>query len=225
MDNNLWLFDYEQGQKYEEFSKCEDYYGVIFEYILKNCVLSGKSILEIGAGSGKFTSFLADNAKSVCAVERSESLIEINKKKNKHKNILFILDDVKNIILLPESIDLIFAGWSFTSMRDVYSSILPMFAKSLKPNGKMILIENAGNDQFCKLVGIEKFTYEMKEVFMMMGFDERAVLNTIIKLNKKSDFLGAFPQFAGMLPKNLEISHRVSIFEADKEALIKNLNN
>ena len=59
MDKNLWLFDYNQGAAYEEFSKSEDVFDIIDGYLSSQYDFKDKTILEVGAGSGKFTSFLS----------------------------------------------------------------------------------------------------------------------------------------------------------------------
>ena len=57
--DKLWLFDYSDGAAYEAFSKCEDSEKKIAGYLVDNYRFQGQEILEIGAGSGKFTPLLA----------------------------------------------------------------------------------------------------------------------------------------------------------------------
>lgn len=218
MNKDLWLFNYEEGMNYENFSKCEDYYNQIQEYLLDNYQLSDKTVLEIGAGSGKFTDFLSKNSKRLYVSEKSQSLIEINKSKNcNQKNIEFILGDAKDLNLQKNSVDIIFAGWSLTSMRDVYEELKPVLLNLLKKNGKIIAIENAGNDEFCKMMNIENFTKEIKEKFIEIGFVQKAILNTTIVLSSVETLKKAFPKLQNVNINNLEIKHNVLVMEFKKE--------
>jgi len=82
LNNDLWLFDYNQAAAYEEFSKSEDIFKAINTYLLNNYDFRGKTVLEIGAGSGKFTSFFLETCSKLYVVERSVSLMQINRQKN-----------------------------------------------------------------------------------------------------------------------------------------------
>lgn len=220
MDKNLWLFNYEQGLNYEKFSKCEDYKNQILEYLNKNYDFSRKTILEIGAGSGKFTRFLAQNCENLIVVEKSASLHEINQDKNKDlSNTCFYNCDIKDFLLPDKSIDFIFGGWSMTSMRDMYDILIPKFKRMLKDDGKIILVENAGQDEFCKLMNIESFTEEMKDVYKNMGFEYKKELNTQIVLPDKKVFYNAFPAYQDLSFNDLVIKHNVCILEAQKNKL------
>lgn len=214
MNKELWLFDYKQAEAYEKFSKSEDINNLIQKYLKEEYDLSNKIILEIGAGSGKFTGFLSDRSKKVYAVEKIESLLLINKEKHKSKNnVEFILSDIKDVKLEKNSIDYVFAGWSLTSMRDIYDQVFANLYQILKPNGKIIIVENGGQDEFCKLLGIEEFTEQMKNEYKKMNFKEKATLDTIIKFANEEVFYGAFPNYKKTVLKTLNIKHKVIIME------------
>ncbi|EPS69227.1 hypothetical protein M569_05544 [Genlisea aurea] len=74
----------------------------------------GKSILELGAGVGRFTAEFAKTAAQIVAVELIESAAEKNEITNgHHKNAKFICADVRSPDLsFPDgSFDLIFSNW------------------------------------------------------------------------------------------------------------------
>lgn len=214
MNKELWLFDYKQAEAYEKFSKSEDINNLIQKYLKEEYDFSNKIILEIGAGSGKFTGFLSDRSKKVYAVEKIESLLLINKEKHKSKNnVEFILSDIKDVKLEKNSIDYVFAGWSLTSMRDIYDQVFANLYQILKPNGKIIIVENGGQDEFCKLLGIEEFTEQMKNEYKKMNFKEKATLDTTIKFANEEVFYGAFPNYKKTVLKTLNIKHKVIIME------------
>lgn len=214
MNKELWLFDYKQAEAYEKFSKSEDINNLIQKYFKEEYDFSNKIILEIGAGSGKFTGFLSDRSKKVYAVEKIESLLLINKEKHKNKNnVEFILSDIKDVKLEKNSIDYVFAGWSLTSMRDIYDQVFANLYQILKPNGKIIIVENGGQDEFCKLLGIEEFTEQMKNEYKKMNYKEKATLDTTIKFANEEVFYGAFPNYKKTVLKTLNIKHKVIIME------------
>lgn len=214
MNKELWLFDYKQAEAYEKFSKSEDINNLIQKYLKDEYDFSNKTILEIGAGSGKFTGFLSDRSKKVYAVEKIESLMLINKEKHKNKNnIEFILSDIKDVKLEKNSIDYVFAGWSLTSMRDIYDQVFANLYQILKPNGKIIIVENGGQDEFCKLLGIEEFTEQMKNEYKKMNFKEKVTLDTTIEFANEEVFYGAFPNYKETVLKTLNIKDKVIIME------------
>ncbi|KAL6609559.1 hypothetical protein ACP70R_039528 [Stipagrostis hirtigluma subsp. patula] len=81
----------------------------------------GKSVLELGAGIGRFTGDLAKEAEHVLALDFIESVIKKNESINGHnKNITFKCADVTSPDLKIEdnSIDLIFSNWLLMYLSD-----------------------------------------------------------------------------------------------------------
>ena len=214
----LWLFDYDDGKAYDNFSQCEDYKNQIAKFLTRHYDFSNQEALEIGAGSGKFTTMLASECKFLHVVERSNSLLSINRKRNHKKNIRFYLQDVKDLIFPDNSVDLIFGGWSMTSMRDSFEKIIPVLQKVLKDTGKIILVENAGNDEFSRLVNIETLSFEMLNLYQEMGFSEKTILDTVICLPNRETFYDAFPNQSDVPLPSLAIEHKVAILESDAKS-------
>ncbi|GMY23964.1 phosphoethanolamine N-methyltransferase 1-like isoform X1 [Fagus crenata] len=81
----------------------------------------GKSILELGAGIGRFTGELAKKAGQLIALDFIESVIKKNESTNGHyKNVKFLCADVTSPDLqFPEgSLDLIFSNWLLMYLSD-----------------------------------------------------------------------------------------------------------
>ncbi|KAG6496062.1 hypothetical protein ZIOFF_043910 [Zingiber officinale] len=81
----------------------------------------GKSVLELGAGIGRFTGELAKNAGHVLALDFIESVIKKNESLNGHyKNASFLCADVTspNLPIKADSIDLIFSNWLLMYLSD-----------------------------------------------------------------------------------------------------------
>ncbi|GAU16290.1 hypothetical protein TSUD_299220 [Trifolium subterraneum] len=81
----------------------------------------GKSVLELGAGIGRFTSELAQKAGQLLAVDFIESAIKKNENTNGHyKNVKFMCADVTspNLHISEGSVDLIFSNWLLMYLSD-----------------------------------------------------------------------------------------------------------
>ncbi|CAL9218135.1 unnamed protein product [Arabidopsis halleri] len=81
----------------------------------------GKSVLELGAGIGRFTGELAQKAGEVIALDFIESAIKKNESVNGHyKNIKFMCADVTSpdLKIADGSIDLIFSNWLLMYLSD-----------------------------------------------------------------------------------------------------------
>ncbi|GJM93470.1 hypothetical protein PR202_ga10028 [Eleusine coracana subsp. coracana] len=87
--------------------------------LLPSC--NGKSILELGAGIGRFTGELAKTAGHIHAVDFIESVIKKNESTNGHyKKTSFTCADVTSPDLMIEenSVDLIFSNWLLMYLSD-----------------------------------------------------------------------------------------------------------
>ncbi|KAA8542823.1 hypothetical protein F0562_023975 [Nyssa sinensis] len=81
----------------------------------------GKSVLELGAGIGRFTGELAKKAGQVLALDFIESVIKKNERINGHyKNVKFMCADVTSpeLNISAESMDLIFSNWLLMYLSD-----------------------------------------------------------------------------------------------------------
>ncbi|XP_070581472.1 uncharacterized protein [Ptychodera flava] len=73
--------------------------------------LEGKSILELGAGIGRFTTALAQKAGHVTAVDLIEKFTEENRQNNSHfGNVDFVTSDVAKLEV-PRTYDLVFSNF------------------------------------------------------------------------------------------------------------------
>ncbi|XP_078690082.1 uncharacterized protein LOC144921212 isoform X2 [Branchiostoma floridae x Branchiostoma belcheri] len=87
--------------------------------------LSGKRVLELGAGIGRFTPSLAGQADHVTAVDFMEAFIKKNEETNRHLgNIVFLQADVTRLDLPPESVDVVFSNWLMMYLADEEVSAL-----------------------------------------------------------------------------------------------------
>ncbi|XP_062232050.1 phosphoethanolamine N-methyltransferase 1 [Phragmites australis] len=106
----------------------------------------GKSVLELGAGIGRFTGELAKEAGHVLALDFIESVIKKNESINGHnKNITFMCADVTSPDLKIEnnSIDLIFSNWLLMYLSDEEAEkLVGKMVKWLKVGGHIFFRES-----------------------------------------------------------------------------------
>ncbi|XP_040375994.1 phosphoethanolamine N-methyltransferase 1-like [Oryza brachyantha] len=106
----------------------------------------GKSVLELGAGIGRFTGELAKTAGHVLAMDFIESVIKKNESINgHHKNASFMCADVTSPDLMIEdnSIDLIFSNWLLMYLSDEeVEKLVKRMVKWLKVGGYIFFRES-----------------------------------------------------------------------------------
>ncbi|GLT65262.1 hypothetical protein SLA2020_377010 [Shorea laevis] len=106
----------------------------------------GKSVVELGAGIGRFTGDLAQKAGDVTALDFIESVVKKNESINgHHKNVKFICADVTSPDLnFPEgSVDLIFSNWLLMYLSDKeVENLAERMVKWLKVGGYIFFRES-----------------------------------------------------------------------------------
>jgi len=107
-----------------------------------------ETVLEIGTGSGYFTSVLAKLSQSVVTIELDEQLSELAQNKVKElnlSNITFIKDDALTYNFDNEQYDIIVIGCSLPNKNE-------NFFRLLKPSGKLFMVVGAINQMQATLV-------------------------------------------------------------------------
>ncbi|KAK6127617.1 hypothetical protein DH2020_038634 [Rehmannia glutinosa] len=106
----------------------------------------GKSVLELGAGIGRFTGEIAKKAGEVIALDFIESVIKKNEALNAHhKNVKFLCADVTSPDLnFPEgSLDVIFSNWLLMYLSDnEVEKLAERMVKWLKVGGYIFFRES-----------------------------------------------------------------------------------
>ncbi|XP_038981722.1 phosphoethanolamine N-methyltransferase 1-like [Phoenix dactylifera] len=106
----------------------------------------GKSVLELGAGIGRFTGELAKEAGHVLALDFIENVIKKNESANGHlKNISFVCADVTSpdLMIEAESVDLIFSNWLLMYLSDnEVEKLAERLVKWLKVGGYIFFRES-----------------------------------------------------------------------------------
>ncbi|KAJ8014799.1 hypothetical protein DPEC_G00019500 [Dallia pectoralis] len=109
--------------------------------------LHDRSILELGAGIGRFTSHLLAQASHVTAVDFMESFLEKNRQENgHHSNAAFIQADVTKLDFPKNSFDIIFSNWLMMYLSDEeLSSLTERMLEWLRPGGYLFFRESCNH--------------------------------------------------------------------------------
>ncbi|KAJ1394241.1 S-adenosyl-L-methionine-dependent methyltransferase [Sesbania bispinosa] len=107
----------------------------------------GKSVLELGAGIGRFTGELAQKAGQLLVVDFIESAIKKNESINgHHKNVKFLCADVTsdNLLVSEGSVDVIFSNWLLMYLSDnEVENLAGRMIKWLKDDGYIFFRESS----------------------------------------------------------------------------------
>ena len=121
-----------------------------------------ETVLEIGTGSGYFTSVLAKLSQSVVTIELDEQLSELAQNKVKElnlNNVTFINDDALAYNFDNEQYDTIVIGCSLPNKNE-------NFFRLLKPGGKLFMVVGAINQMQATLVQrTNKNEWQSKSLF------------------------------------------------------------
>ncbi|NMO97143.1 class I SAM-dependent methyltransferase [Paenibacillus lemnae] len=143
----------DQPMSYEDMiSRQPDLTGIIKE--LKP--FNGIDVLDLGAGSGRLSEFIAPEAKSLACTDISGSMLELLDEKLKGKgtaqNWTTLVADHRELPIADSSIDLVISGWSISYLANSSNKdgsknleeIMNEINRVLRPNGSIIILETLG---------------------------------------------------------------------------------
>jgi 2-polyprenyl-3-methyl-5-hydroxy-6-metoxy-1,4-benzoquinol methylase len=125
---------YQKPERQEDLKKL----GVI----LKDLFFT-KSVFEIACGTGYWTQIISETAKSICATDINETVIEIARSKKYQSAITFEKVDILNFSNINEKFDSGFAGfiWSHIPKQEI-DIFLSRFISKISPGGLVVFVDN-----------------------------------------------------------------------------------
>lgn len=199
---------------YQTFSDAEDYPGHVFEY-LKNLMVN-KTVLDLGCGNGKYSHLLYPFT-IITGVDKSWSQIQRATQLTKH--VKFIQADCMNLPFIKQ-FDYVLCCWMLGTLvyPEKQKAALEEIKKALKPNGKIILVENDINSDFERIRGRDKDsrTQEYNYFLLSNGFTVIKEIDTYFQFenieianNTFKSIWGDKVQFELSEPR---LQHKVLIF-------------
>lgn len=113
--------------------------------IMKSILLDvkGKTILDLGCGSGDMDMFFVNNgAKKVVATDISQNMIDKAKQKYNTDKIDFTLLSMEQIGCLQEKFDIVYSSLAFHYVKD-FNKLIGDIYSLLKPNGVLVFSQES----------------------------------------------------------------------------------
>ena len=125
---------YRKPERQEELKK--------LRIILKDFFFD-KSVFEIACGTGYWTQFISETAKSIFATDINETVIEIARSKKYQSQTTFEKADIFNLTIAHEKFDSGFGGfiWSHIPKQEL-DVFLSGFISNISPGGLVVFVDN-----------------------------------------------------------------------------------
>jgi SAM-dependent methyltransferase len=151
---------YLKPERREDLKKVKEIASKVFE---------GKNILEIACGTGYWTQFIAETARSICAIDGSSEMLKLAKQKDYKKcKISFIESDAYSLKNVKESFEGGFCGfwWSHIPKLQV-NEFIKTFHSKLAGDALVVMIDNRyvkGNSTSISRTDSEGNTYQIRKL-------------------------------------------------------------
>ncbi|WP_191557015.1 class I SAM-dependent methyltransferase [Metabacillus idriensis] len=100
--------------------------------------LHGKSILDLGCGTGDFAKYCVDHgASSVMGVDLSEKMLNQAIFENSHEKIEYVCSSIEEYVAVDDSFDVIISSLAFHYIED-FTELIKKISRWLKPGGKLV---------------------------------------------------------------------------------------
>jgi ubiquinone/menaquinone biosynthesis C-methylase UbiE len=144
-----------QAENYERLVSREDYQGNLLPALAELKSLQGIHVLDLGAGTGRFTRLLASTADHILALDASEHMLGIahdRLRRGPYLNWDLTVADIRKLPLSRSKIDMTVAGWSLGHSIEWYGSDWPReinralmeIKRIMRPGGVIVIIETLG---------------------------------------------------------------------------------
>lgn len=214
---------YEDNDYYETFSIAEDGENKVGSYLEQIC--KDKIVLDAGCGTGKFLNILEKNSKKYIGIDLSNKQLDKAKNKSNKNTSKFICSNLSKINIESNTVDLIISSWVLGTITNLEerNKCLSELKRLLKPNGKIILIENDENSEFEGIRNRIKDTRtkDYNNWILSNGFIIEKQINTYFLfeslLSAKKCFEVIYGESVADRIKSSMIKHKIIIFKYVKD--------
>ena len=145
MKNNKKIIPFYGGDHPEMFEverRCMDRDGVVINFLDKHLPV-GK-ILDTGAGNGFTAEALMKKNRLIVPLEPNEKMID------KKRNLLWVKGVAQELPFKDNTFNGAYATWAFffTDHKETDTGLKELY-RVVRPDGPVIIIDNAGDDEFC----------------------------------------------------------------------------
>lgn len=104
---------------------------------------TGCNVLEVAAGTGYWTQFLAKESQSIVAIDAVQETLDIAQQRISATHVNFSQADAYDLSSLPYDFDAAFAGfWLSHVPKQVLPQFIEQLNHSLKPRSKVLFLDN-----------------------------------------------------------------------------------
>lgn len=143
------------AERYHALVSREDYDGNLLPAILQVDPLEGKDVIELGAGTGRFSCLIAPIVRQLVASDISHHMLSLGKVRLEKLGLYnwhLSLESHRWLPFAEETADVVIAGWSFcyaaldadAGWQPALEDALSEVNRVLRPGGRLILIESLG---------------------------------------------------------------------------------
>ncbi len=207
---------------YEQFCAAEDKPGKVQAFLME--LLKGKSVLDIGCGSGKYMALLAPSAARYVGLDISQEQIALAAGKSQGMgNVELICCSAEKIPLPDHSIDIVISTWGVSTILEPErrSRVLAEARRVLAPGGNIYLVENDYAGEFEYIRGRwpdASMTADYNNWLVQAGFTPVAHIATIFEFSSapkaKHVFGAIWGAKAAERVQRKKITHNIVIFKS-----------
>jgi len=144
MNTNQIQYYFERAKEYEQiYEKPERQEDLSKLRIILTDLFFAKSVFEIACGTGYWTQFISETAKSILASDINETVIEIARSKKYQSPTTFEKADINDLTITNEKFDSGFGGfiWSHIPKQEL-DVFLSGFISKISPGGLVVFVDN-----------------------------------------------------------------------------------
>ena len=216
------------AETYRLFAEAEDVPGLIAEYLTPE--VKGRIVLDAGCGTGKYAEILSPACVHYYGLDQAEdALASARAKLQGRVGISFIAASMEKIPLPDQSVDVVLSTWALSVIREVgrRDVVLREFARVMKPEGKLILVENDIGGEFETIRGRYPDMRQTAEyndwVTVVVGLKESKKIDTYFQFKSVDEARRVIREIWGEKAatrlKSERIGHKVVVYSGTRSMI------
>lgn len=168
-------------------------------------------VLDVGAGDGFTAERLTRPGRTVIPLEPAAGMIARGRK------LPWVQGAAQNLPFPDASLDGAYATWAYFFPEIGHGDAgLAALHRAVRPGGPLLIVDNAGDDEFCAYLDDPRAGASNPEWWAARGFD-REIVETSFRfdnLDEARTLLGFYFGERGRDEARLEVGYRVAMFQA-----------